>query len=62
MFQVIFMKQMGGKSYHDMAVTILKNCISNHLSTQYCWNGKDSKKEAFKNLLFAKCLKRKSTL
>lgn len=62
MFQMIFMKQLGGKSNHDMIVNILKNVISNYVSTLYCWNGKNMKKEAFKNLLLAKCIKRKPIL
>lgn len=53
------MKHLGGKTYHEMTVIILKCTISNGLSTLYCWNGKDGKKEAFKDLLLAKCIKSK---
>lgn len=55
------MRQLGGKTFRDMIVVILKNFISNYLSTLYCWNGKGTKKEAFKDLLLAKCIKSKLT-
>lgn len=61
MFQITFMKQLGGKTYEELIVIILKHTISNFLSTLYCWHGRDGKKAAFKNLLFAKCIKRKSS-
>jgi len=54
------MKQLGGKTYHEMITIILKHTISNFLSTLYCWNGKEGKKAAFKDLLLAKCIKRES--
>ncbi|XP_039306313.1 uncharacterized protein LOC113004659 isoform X3 [Solenopsis invicta] len=54
---IIYMKHLGGKTYHEMTVIILKHTISNFLSTLYCWNGKDGKKTAFKDLIFAKCIK-----
>lgn len=54
------MKQLGGRTYDEMIVIILKHTISNFLSTLYCWHGRDGKKAAFKDLLFAKCIKRKS--
>lgn len=53
------MKHLGGKTYHEMTIIILKHTISNFLSTLYCWNGKNGKKAAFKDLLIAKCIKRK---
>lgn len=54
------MKHLDGKTYYEMTVIILKRTISNTLSTLYCWNGKIGKKEAFKDLLLAKCIKSKS--
>lgn len=54
---IIYMKHLGGKTYHEMTVIILKHTISNFFSTLYCWNGKDGKKTAFKDLVFAKCIK-----
>jgi len=54
------MKQLGGKTYHEMTIIILKHTISNFLSTLYCWNGKEGKKAAFKDLLLTKCIKRES--
>lgn len=51
------MRQLGGKTSHDTIIVILKNFISNHLSTLYCWNGKRMKKEPFKDLLLTKCIK-----